>query len=233
LMPSVLKIPALEGTGLIHGFSTLDLGSVGMTHAPDPAAVRESRRRFAQQLGLDPDSITVAGAIHGKDVARVDTPQDLVKGVDALITDRPGVALFATYADCYPVLLWDPAHHAAALVHAGWRGTEAGVAPAAVMALEREFGSRPADLRAGIGPGICGRCYEVGEEVAGRFDARFVQRSGDRYLLDLESSLKAQLEAAGVKQIHTLGVCTKESDFLPSHRREPDGTRFGALVAIR
>jgi copper oxidase (laccase) domain-containing protein len=100
--------------------------------------------------------------------------------------------------------------------------------------MQHEYGSMPADIRAGIGPGICGRCYEVGGEVASQFDAEFVSPSGgDRFLLDLAAANRAQLEAAGVANVHVIGVCTKESDFLPSHRRAPDGTRFGAIVALR
>jgi polyphenol oxidase len=220
--------------GLIHGFSTLEIGSVGLTHAPDPAAVHESRRRFARLLGLDPAALTVVGAVHGSDVARVDAPQDRVEDVDALITDSPGVALFATYADCFPILLWDPEHRAAGLAHAGWRGTQARVAAKTVEAMTREFQSRPDALKAVIGPGICGRCYEVGEEVGSRFDAKFVHDSKTgRLLLDLAAANRAQLEEAGVHEIHALDLCTRETVFLPSHRRTPDGSRFGAIVAIR
>ena len=230
---SVLSIPELASDGLVHGFSTLELGSVGLTHAKDPDAVRESRRRFAQTLGLDPASITVAGAVHGNTVVRVDDRAESVEGADALISDRPGIALFATYADCYPIVLWDPEHRAIGLVHAGWRGTEAGVARAAVESMAKEFGTSPADVRAAIGPGICGRCYEVGAEVAQRFDPRFFQQSGERYLLDLAAANRAQLQEAGVGAIHALDLCTKETDYLPSHRRDHDGARFGAIVALR
>ena len=233
-MAKVLQIPALQTGALIHGFSTVELGSVGLTHAKDPDAVRKSRRRFATALNLDPDTLTVAGAVHGAQVARVDAPAESIDGVDALITDRPGIALFATYADCYPIVLWDPDHRAAALAHAGWRGTEAEVAAHTVQAMRREFGTDPSALKAGIGPGICGRCYEVGEEVATRFDARFVSSTnGDRFLLDLAAALHAQLEEEGVQQIFQLALCTKETPLLPSHRRTPDGARFGAIVAIR
>jgi len=232
---SVLQIPELKTDGLIHGFSTLELGSVGLTHAKNPAAVRESRRRFAASLNLDPDTLTVAGAVHGAQVARVDAPTESIEGADALITDRPGIALFATYADCYPIVLWDPKHRAAGLVHAGWRGTEAHVATAALAEMGKEFGTRPEDVKAGIGPGICGSCYEVGAEVAERFDPAVVKPgTGERYLLDLAAANTAQLHAAGVRDVFNLDLCTKESEaLLPSHRRDPDGTRFGAIVALR
>lgn len=232
--PQVLKIHALDGEpGFVHGFSTVALGSVGLTHAPDPVPVLASRRAFARSLGLDADMLTTAGAVHGATVARVDDPVEVVQGVDGLVTDRRGVALFATYADCYPVLLWDSKRRCAALVHAGWRGTAAGVAKAAVGAMGGEYRSVPGDIVAGVGPGICGRCYEVGAEVAAQFDPAFSTQSGDRFLLDLAAANRAQLEEAGVGAVHMIGVCTKESEFLPSHRRTPDGTRFGAIVSIR
>jgi len=230
----VLTIPELESEpGLLHGFSTLVLGSVGLSHALDPAPVLASRRDFARALGID-EELTVVGAVHGGSVARVDEPQGVVQGVDALITNQRGVTLFATFADCYPIVLWDPEHRCAALVHAGWRGTVARVGPAAVQAMAKEFGSNPTNIRAGIGPGICGRCYEVGVEVASRFDQRFATGgTGDRFMLDLAAANRAQLEEAGVGEVNVLGLCTKESSFLPSHRRNPDGTRFGAIVALR
>lgn len=232
-MPSVIRIQELEVDGFVHGFSTSELGTVGLTHAPDKAAVQASRRRFLQELGLDDASLTVVGAVHGAQVARVEAPKEAIDGVDALITDRPGIALFATYADCYPIILWDPEHQAAGLVHAGWRGTEAGVARAAVEAMHRDFGTEPPAIRAGIGPGICGSCYEVGAEVAGRFDARFTRSSGrDAFLLDLAAANRSQLQESGVHQIYALDLCTKETGYLPSHRRDHDGRRFGAIVAI-
>ena len=233
-MPSVLQVKELGRDGLVHGFSTLEIGSVGLTHAPDPAPVHAARATFARLLDLDPATLTTVGAVHGAGVARIDPPRDVVKDVDALITDSPGIALFATYADCYPIVLWDPTHRAAALAHAGWRGTEAGVATAALKAMEREFATDPEDVQAAIGPGICGRCYEVGDEVARRFDERFVvAKDNGKFLLDLAAANRGQLENEGVTNVSVCGLCTRETDFLPSHRRAPDGTRFGAIVAIR
>lgn len=232
-IPAVLHIPELaDEPGLVHGFSTVAVGSVGLKHAPDPAPVVEARRKFIGLLGLDGVDLTAIGSVHSAAVARVDEPVSAVDDVDALVTNRPGIALFATYADCYPIVLWDPEKKVAGLVHAGWRGTSAGVAVEAVRFMQKEFGCR--HVRAGIGPGICGRCYEVGPEVAGKFDARFVWPSqGDRFLLDLAAANAAQLEQAGVAAIYEIGMCTKETYLFPSHRRMPDGTRFGAIVALK
>ncbi len=231
--PAVLHIPELaDEPGLVHGFSTVAIGSVGLTHAPDPEPVLASRRQFMRILGIEDMTLTMAGAVHGASVARVDQPVSAIDDVDALVTDRPDIALFATYADCYPIVLWDAEQEVAGLVHAGWRGTFAGVAGAAVKFMQREYGSR--DIVAGIGPGICGRCYEVGEEVASKFDSKFVTPGvGDRLLLDLAAANRAQLKDAGISEIYDIGICTKEHYLFPSHRRHPDGTRFGAIVALR
>jgi len=233
--PALLQARELAAEpGLVHGFSTLELGSVGLKQSPDPDAVHDARQRFATELGLDRANLTTIGAVHGNRVARVNAPQDVVDDVDGLITNKAGIALFATYADCYPIVLWDAEHRAAGLVHAGWRGTEADVAGEAVRAMAREFDSNPARMKAAIGPGICGRCYEVGEDVASRFDQRFVRdTTPGKFLLDLAAANRAQLEAEGVTQVDIIGLCTKETDYLPSHRRSPDGTRFGGIVAIR
>ncbi len=231
--PLVLRIHELDDPAFVHGFSTMAVGTVGLTHAPDPVPVLASRRAFARAVGIGDEPLTTAGAVHGSMVARVDEPKDVVQGVDALVTNHRGVALFATFADCYPIVLWDPVTRSAGLAHAGWRGTLAGVAKAAVNAMHDEFGTTPENVRAGIGPGICGRCYEVGADVASQFEPRFLTPSGDRFLLDLAAANLAQLEEAGVSDVHVLGLCTKETDFLPSHRRTPDGTRFGAIVALR
>jgi YfiH family protein len=194
--------------------------------------VLASRRTFTDVLGLDGAELTTMGSAHGAGVARVDKPGGSIDDVDALITDRPGVVLFATYADCYPIVLWDPEKKVAGLVHAGWRGTRDGVASAAVRFMQDEYGCHR--IRAGIGPGICGRCYEVGEEVAAQFDGRFLtEGSAGKSLLDLSAANRAQLEDLGVKSIYEIGICTKEHYLFPSHRRHPDGKRFGAIVGLR
>ena len=211
------------------------MGSMGLTHAPDPVPVLESRRRFAGAVGIDPAWITPLGAVHGSDVGRVEAAGTLVPGVDGLVTDALRVGLFATFADCYPLIAYDPAHHAVGLAHAGWRGTAAGIAGRLVAALAENFGSEPGSLHVGIGPGICGACYEVGPEFADRFPEETLTRGAEgRLLLDLAEANRLQFLAAGVaaEKIELSGDCTLESPAFFSHRGLPDGSRFATLVAL-
>jgi polyphenol oxidase len=236
-VPVFLSIPPLAAERyIVHGFSTVPMGSMGLTHAADPEAVTENRRKFARSLNAKPESLTVIGAVHGSEVARVDRPVPLVKEVDAIVTDRPGVALFAAFADCYPLIVYDPQNRAVGLAHAGWRGTEAEIARKVVAMLKHEYGSVASELRVGIGPGICGDCYEVGPEFAERFPPEVLKPgTGDRLLLDLVEANRRQFLEAGVlaRRIRALDFCTLESDRLFSHRRQPDGSRFAALAVLR
>jgi polyphenol oxidase len=229
----VLTLHAMNHPGLVHGFSTNALGS--MRRSDDGRLLTVPRRAFAAAMGADPERLTVVGAVHGVDIARVDEPAGAVLGVDGLVTDRPGLPLLATFGDCRPLVLFDPVRRALALCHAGWRGTAAGMATAAVRKLEREYGCRPHDLLVGIGPGICGDCYEVGPEVASRFPASCSRPGeGDRLLLDLVAVDRLQLIEVGVDadRISVHPACTLESPELPSHRGRPDGSRFACLAFL-
>src|SRR5581483_4399300 len=139
-----LEIPALAAhPGLVHGFSTIGLGSMQGTGGE---ALTPARRRFAERLGLAPARLTVAGAVHGTGIARVDEPRGLVEGADGLATARTGIPLLATFADCFPIVVFDPRRRAVVLAHAGWRGAAAGMARKAVETLEQEYGSSPSEL---------------------------------------------------------------------------------------
>lgn len=144
---------------------------------------------------------------------------------DALIENTPGAVVAVKTADCIPILLVDELHRAVAAVHAGWRGTVARAVHHAIDAMAREFGARPGNLHAAIGPGIGKCCYEVGPEVSARFGA------AGRAHIDLADENRRQLWERGVTRIYVAGLCTKcLADEFHSYRR--DGERAGRLYSF-
>jgi YfiH family protein len=209
---------ALIPPGFRHGFPTraggvsaapFDTLNLGGKWGDDPEAVAENRRRLARAAGAP---IYAASQVHGAVIERVragDTPAAVARRqADGLCTDRADVALGVFVADCIPAVVVDPRSGAFAAVHAGWRGTLAGVLPAAVRALGEHFGSLPADLRVALGPAIGPCCFEVGIEVAEAFeiglpDARVAgvihdPRPGGKPHVDLKRANRVLLERAGV-----------------------------------
>ena len=171
--------------------------------------------------------------VHGASVAVVDGPPGPTPPeADALVSQRPGVALLARAADCVPVLLGDADAGVVAAVHSGRPGLAAGVVPAAVARM-RELGAER--LTAWLGPHVCGRCYEVPEEmraeVARVVPESFSETSWGTPALDLGAGVRSQLAAAGVDSVHETGVCTREDASWPSHRRDGTAaTRFAGVV---
>jgi YfiH family protein len=249
---------SFEAAGVAHGVITRRGGvsaqpwaslNVGATVGDEPAHVQENRRRTFQAFGRPLETLFDVWQVHSADVVCSDAPRppdEPHARADAILTDRPGVTLFMRFADCVPILLYDPARQAAGLVHAGWQGTVRGTLTAAVEAMQAQYGSRPQDLLAGIGPSIGAHHYEVGPEVAEQVRAAFgaeaaglMQPSpggngGGRVLLDLWQANRRLLERAGVRQIEVAEVCTAcHLEDWYSHRAEKGRTgRFGALIAI-
>jgi YfiH family protein len=146
---------------------------------------------------------------------------------DALVSRTPGVAVSVRTADCFPILLADPETRAVAAVHAGWRGTAAGVVRTSLERMRTEFGTDPKNIFAAIGPGIGACCYEVGIDVARQFG---LQRAGH---LDLAVGNRDQLIGAGLKaeRIERVGGCTfcNPAQFF-SWRRDHD--RAGRMISF-
>ncbi|HET7696419.1 MAG TPA: polyphenol oxidase family protein [Vicinamibacterales bacterium] len=199
----------------------------------------------ARSLGVTPDRLRLLEQVHGVHAAvarRGDALPAARPEADIIVTDDPSIAVGVRTADCAAVLLYDAARNVAGAAHAGWRGTAANAAGAAVRALREQFGSRPSDLTAAIGP-LLGRCCgEVGPEVidafrAGGADAASIGRwfaagHGDRSLLDLERANADQLTAAGLDpaRIFASGLCTRtEQHRLHSYRAHGRGA--GRLLA--
>ena len=249
-----------------HGFSTraggtspppfdsLNLGAKWGDHA---ATVAENRRRLASAVGVA-GPIYVARQVHGAAVAVVRAGDDpaaiAATEADALCSDDARVALGVFVADCVPALIVDPRSGAVAAIHAGWRGTVAGVLPAAVRALAHRFGARPGDLRVALGPSIGRCCFEVGAEVVAAFasalggapDAPATGAAGvvhvsprgvpDKWHVDLRLANRLLLERAGVAPdaIDVAADCTHcDRPRFYSYRRDNASTGQHMGVVVR
>ena len=152
---------------------------------------------------LDQAAMASLKQIHSGISFKAENPGCVGEG-DALVTRIPGVAVSIRTADCFPILLADPQTRAVAAVHAGWRGTAAGVVRASLARMQEEFGTKPENMYAAIGPGVGRCCYEVGAEVARQFG---LNEAGK---LDLAVENRNQLIAAGLQpeKIEQVGGCT-------------------------
>ncbi len=221
--------------GIAHGFATR-LGGVstgpcaqlnlGLTRHDRPEAVRENYARFCAAVGTDAGSLVMTHQVHQDTVRqarRADVLADLFDPIpyeaDGLVTNEPGLCLTIYYADCIPVLLYDPVQKAIAAVHSGWRGTALGIVPKAVRELTERYGSRPEDLLAAIGPGIGPCCFETHDDVPTAMAAQLGEgvlayitalETPGKFSVDLKGVLTWQLAAAGLSPHHVevLRQCT-------------------------
>lgn len=244
--------------GVVHGITSrvagmgLAHGNIAYSPPRDQQDAWTMRTAWCASMGLDPESIVTAGQVHGSDATIVEQSDrgtgarpgsGRVALCDALLTRCAGPVLLTLHADCLPVILVDPTLPAVASVHAGWRGTVLDVAGVAVRTMAAEFGSDPTSILAFLGPSICQRCYEVGEEVASEWRSLAGTQAevaldvlGGRYRFDLKEANRQRLIAAGLDagSIDVSPLCTKcNQDAWFTHRGQgPETGRFGAIVAI-
>jgi len=215
-------------------YDSLNLGDhVG----DDPEAARANRVLAAKALGVPAERIAYMAQVHGADVAvvRDPWPHEAAPQVDALVTDRPGLALAVMVADCVPVLLADEAAAVVGAAHAGRVGMAAGVVPAAVSAM-CELGAAPERIVAHTGPAMCGLCYEVPEtmraDVAAKEPTAWSTTRQGTPGLDVPAAVAAQLRRAGVPEanLRLSRECTAENPDYYSYRRDGVTGRFAGFV---
>jgi YfiH family protein len=253
----LLAAPGFAAPGIVHAFTARTGGvsegpyaslNLSWSRGDDKARVEENRARVARALGGV--ELVFLNQVHGAVVHRVDAKPDGAWSAgegDALITNRPGLALCAQTADCTPVLLHDPENQAIAAIHAGWRGVIARVIPAALDAMREAYGTQARAVRAAIGPAVSRPNYRVGPEVLAQFETEF--GALDEGLvnprdaeggagLDVAEACARQLLAAGVAReaISRLTLCTfaDEARFFSCRRAARDGHpgAFGGQCGI-
>lgn len=261
--------PLAEVDFIIHGFSSR-MGGVSsgiyesMNFKEDGTDadenIRANYRIISKALGVDVKKIVRPSLVHGTAVHEVREEdygvgalaKSTLMGFDGLITDRPGVTLAATFADCVPLYFVDIRHHAIGLAHSGWRGTCHRIAWSMLEAMKAAYATEPEDILAAVGPCICGDCYEVGEELDEEFSTDFsgeiegrtgisyrekimrpVMKKEEKFLLDLRQANLQSLLAAGVRKerIAVADICTCcNPQLIFSHRAT--GGRRGASAAF-
>jgi hypothetical protein len=237
----------LHATGLSavadHFFTDRQLQLRGPGSGPGWALV-------AGGIGVAPDRLFRPQQVHGRTAVTVVRHQGLhpFSGVsrpqaDAVITNDPSCAVAVQVADCVPILMADPRTGAVAAVHAGWRGTASGVVSSAIEELSAQFGSRPADLVAALGPSIGPCCYQVGSSVVEAFlaaghgassiDRWFAPDRDSRFKLDLWTATFDQLCGAGVPahQVYTARLCTAH-DRARFFSYRSEGASAGRMAAV-
>ena len=219
--------------------------NTGGTVGDDPQAVLRNHHLIYETFGFDFYSRFDVWQVHGTKIICTDKPRErgvLHEKADGILTGNPDVTLFMRFADCVPVLLFDPLKKVIGIIHAGWQGTCQKAVQAAVMKMAACYGSTPGDILAGIGPCICQKCYQVGEEVYdsyinqfGQEADRFFLRENDKLFLDLNEANKTILQESGVSKIEDSGICTAcHLEDWYSHRAENGKTgRFGVLMALK
>lgn len=241
--------------GISHGVFTRQGGvspepwsslNMATSVGDDRSRVIENRRRILEALPGRMGGFYDVWQVHGTDVLLADRPRMLDephKKADSIITNRDNLAVLMLFADCVPILFFDPVKRAVGMAHAGWQGTVNRVAGATVQAMVDSFQSDPADLLVGIGPSICPEHYQVGLDVIEKVEKTFGANSG---LLTHRMDSKAQLDLwqanvqtlvdSGVQEDHiqVAGICTVEHpvDWY-SHRGEKGKTgRFASVIAL-
>ena len=207
----------------------------------------EEWEAVAEFAGVPPARLRLLHQVHGNRivVAHAGSPDPWIRPeADGVISDDPSIALVVRVADCAPLLMADRRTGVTAAVHAGWRSTMHRIAPAAVEALRREFGTRPQDLVVALGPSLGACCGEMGPEVVDAFRAagheaaslaRWFRREGTaKPHFDLWLANRDQLEASGVDPaaVHVAALCTRtHADVFHSYRaRGPMAGRMAAVI---
>ena len=208
---------------LLHGFSTRAAGfsrayggttlNLGFTRHDSRRAVERNRAQFQRQIGAvegsRPWPLITLRQVHSDLIHCIDSPPEHQLTGDGLITASPEILLAIQTADCLPLILVDPENRAVGVFHAGWRGTVKRIAEKGVGEMQRCFGTRSRRIKAAIGPGIHGCCYQVGAEVREKFESQFA------YAADLFHELK---ESDAVREKYPLLFLTGRP---PGHGKLP------------
>ncbi len=245
----------LAGAGVsVQGFTTRHEGvsrppynslNLGLGTLDSPHSVEGTRSLLARHFGTGLDRLVTVNQVHGDDLLVIDEPNPdyfhfLKVDCDGIVTNQPGVMIGVCVADCIPVLLLDPVRGVVAALHAGWKGTAAGIAGKGVKALVKLFDTDPRDVLAAVGPGIGSCCYEVDAPVTDAFRKNgqdttlfAADKGGGKFRLDLAEANRQQLLRSGITEgnIEVAKLCVScNRELFFSYRR--DGGETGRQMGF-
>lgn len=226
-------------TTRIGGISTgiLDSLNLGYTVNDNPKNVTHNLDSIAQALGFDRQQMVSPKQTHSCNIGIVKSVNDIFPNTDALITNIQDICIFIRTADCVPILLFDPINKAVAAIHSGWRSTIQEISKHTIDLMQKQYGTKPENLTAGIGPSIGPTVYEVGSEVFEQFKNQY----GDEFINPINESDKALLNLWGINkqilinsgvpenQIEVAEICTYSNPQLFYSARR-DGVKTGRLA---
>lgn len=233
----MLRFSALSGICDISHFITTRHGGVscgnyasmnpGEFSGDNPGFVQTNRKLLSEGVGMRPDRLFAPYQVHGAEIRAIDTcfltlspeqQQEYMHGVDALVTNVPGVCIAVSTADCVPVLIYSPDKKVVAAIHAGWRGTVQRIVEKAVCFMVDKYGCDPLFMMAGIAPSISKEAFEVGEEVVDEFRNAGIaveqimerNKTTGKAHIDLWKANQIQLLASGLPSegVEVAGICT-------------------------
>ena len=246
-----ITFPLLEKYGVKHGFSTRIGGvsegryksmNLSYTNGDKIENVKENFKRICECIGVDQNSVVMTHQTHTINLLNINEVTDKVpQDIDGIMTNKKGITLCSSYADCVPLIFYDTVKKVIATSHSGWRGTVNEIGRHTVEKMQKDYGSNPHDIVAVIGPSICANCYEVDDAVINRiksleylnYNEVVTEKKNGKYLLDLKRVCKATLVNVNIPENNILvsDICTCcNSDFLHSHRAT--GGERGNLCAF-
>lgn len=198
--------------------------------------VKQNRQRALESLNLDPKDLAFLDEMPHSDKILAVSPAARgldFNGYDAIMTNSAEVVIGMSVADCPVVMLVSEIDGVIGLAHSGWRGTNALISIKLVEAMNREYGVQPQNIKAVIGPSIKVDSYEVGHDVAIRFNSRYLERSKNVIKLNLQLAITDQLAEAGVRKIDVIDIDTYTDKRFFSYRRDSGDTgRFLVVISL-
>lgn len=244
--PSMLNFPEL-----VHYFTTRKISDKILQKELNEMNLSISNEEFpkyfeifAKAVNIEPNRCIFSHQVHSKNIKAV-TSKDIgtpywnrtLREIDGLITDEPGIFLITSYADCMPILAYDPVKKVVGTAHSGWRGTLAEIGKELVLKMNSEFGCAPQNIFVTVGPSIGPDSFEVKEDVAEEFFLKFgrdviIQKDG-KIFIDLWKALEITMKNVGVQSIEFSMIDTfKCTEYFYSYRKEQTNKRFLAIIGL-